>query len=388
MTASGALPGRWDGLIVVCAGTPWTSHPMPEHHIARQLAGRRPILFVDPPVSLVTAWRDPAIREAMREPRLRLVAPGLARLTPLVQPGMRRPGSIRLTEPLTRLHIRRALRALGARAASRVLASDLVLFEPRAPERRVLYATDDFGAGAQLFGTSQRTLARNLERMRKGAERVIAVSPALADAWRARGCDVVLIPNGCDAEQFAHTDEAPDPDDVRLPSPIAGFTGTINDRIDLACLEAVADAGHSLLLVGPVSRVSDPARLERLFARPNVQWVGPRPFERMPSYLKRIDVGLTPYADTPFNQASMPLKTIEYLAAGRPAVATDLAGARFLATDLVVLASSPRAFAEATGRLLREPRDPARVAARRAFAAGHSWRVRAEQFLAALDLPS
>jgi teichuronic acid biosynthesis glycosyltransferase TuaH len=359
---------------------------MPEHHIARHLAARHPVLVVDPPVSLAAALRNPQVRASLRSPRLRLVQRNLARLIPVVQPGMRRSGLTFVTERLTRFHIRRALSALRARPSVRILASDLVLFEPRLAEYRVLYATDDFEAGAQLFGVSRRGIARNEARLQRWAQKVIAVSPLLADHWRARGCDVAMIPNGCDAERFTATDEAPDPSDVRLPRPIAGFTGQINDRIDLSLVEAVADTGHSLLFVGPISRVSDRGRLERLFGRPNVQWVGGKPYDQMTSYLKMIDVGLTPYANTPFNQASMPLKTIEYLAAGRAVVASDLAGARFLATDLVTLASSPAEFAEATRRLLKEPARSALIAARRTFAAKHSWSIRAGEFAAAIGL--
>jgi teichuronic acid biosynthesis glycosyltransferase TuaH len=195
-----------------------------------------------------------------------------------------------------------------------------------------------------------------------------------------------MIPNGCDAERFRSTDSAPTPSDVRLKPPIAGFVGQFNDRVDVSFVEAVADRGHSLLFVGPLLAVQEPERVKRLFARPNVQWMGPRPFEQMPSYLKMIDVGLTPYADTEFNRASMPLKTIEYLAAGRAAISTDLPGARFLATDLVTRCASASEFAEATSRSLEMDRTDELVRRRRAFAAMHSWAVRAAEFACAWGL--
>ena len=74
----------------------------------------------------------------------------------------------------------------------------------------------------------------------------------------------------------------------------------------------------------------DPERMEALIARPNVHWLGTKPFAELPSYLGAIDVGLTPYAQSAFNRASFPLKTLEYLAAGRPAVASDLPAHRWL----------------------------------------------------------
>ncbi|WP_436083696.1 glycosyltransferase [Pararhizobium sp. LjRoot235] len=108
---------------------------------------------------------------------------------------------------------------------------------------------------------------------------------------------------------------------VDLPRPIAGVFGHLSERIDLALLEATADRGVSLLLVG--SRKPS-FSLESLTARSNVRYLGPKPFESMTGYLRAIDVGLTPYTQSEFNRSSFPMKTIEYLAAGRPAVATSL----------------------------------------------------------------
>ena len=122
-------------------------------------------------------------------------------------------------------------------------------------------------------------------------------------------------------------------------------------------LEAVAQSGHSLLLVGPRQTTFELERINALLSLPNVQWVGPKPFESLPSYLRITTVGLTPYADSDFNRASFPLKTLEYLAAGKPVVSTDLPAARWLATDLVTIAKSPADFAHdhgtAVGRTLR-----------------------------------
>jgi glycosyltransferase involved in cell wall biosynthesis len=171
---------------------------------------------------------------------------------------------------------------------------------------------------------------------------------------------------------------------VDLPGPVAGFVGHINERMDLRLLEAVAGAGHSLLLVGPRDAGFEPARFEALLRHPRVRWVGPKPTALLPGYLRLIDVGLVPYTGSAFNRGSFPLKTLEYLAAGRAVVATDLPAARWLATDLVTIASGPGEFAAEAGRLLGRPRTPEEVARRRRFAAGHSWAGRAAALSAAI----
>ena len=122
---------------------------------------------------------------------------------------------------------------------------------------------------------------------------------------------------------------------------MVGVVGHLTDRIDISLLEAVVDSGLSLLMVGPRDPRWEPERFERLIASPHVQWVGLKPFAALPGYLRLIDVGITPYQDTAFNRASFPLKTLEYLAAGRGAVSSDLPATRWLQTDLVQVASGP-----------------------------------------------
>src|SRR5208283_3159702 len=97
-----------------------------------------------------------------------------------------------------------------------------------------------------------------------------------------------------------------------------------------ALLEAVADTGQSLLLIGPRHPRFAVAAMDPLLARANVHWVGPQAFEDLPKYLSVVDVGLVPYVDSAFNRGSFPLKTLEYLAAGIPVVATDLPAIRWL----------------------------------------------------------
>jgi teichuronic acid biosynthesis glycosyltransferase TuaH len=104
----------------------------------------------------------------------------------------------------------------------------------------------------------------------------------------------------------------------------------------------------------------------------------------MPAYLASLDVGLTPYADTSFNRASFPLKTLDYLAAGLPCVATPSPAVDWLDTDLVVTADSAEDFAESAVRAATGGHD-GRVAVRKEFAERHSWEARARTLLDRLE---
>lgn len=375
-----APPGDWSRPVVFCAGTAWDGTRFPDQHMAERLTRYAPVLYVDPP-----SWRTPHEGGARRE-RLVPVADRLARFTPWGPPGPNRRGMRRPADAAIRRSVRRALGELGAEPSMVVLACLDDLFGVAPGARRVLYGTDDFVAGASLMGITESRLRLDERRRLAEADDVVAITPVLADRWRSLGREPVLIPNGCDAELFAGADDSPRPDDLVLAPPIAGFVGHLSRRIDLELLEAVARRGQSLLLVGPEQAGYDKGRVDALRRLPNVQWVGPKPFTELPSYLGAIDVGLVPYADTAFNRGSFPLKTLEYLAAGRAVVATPLPGVDWLATDLVTVAAGPEAFAAAVDRALSGQRSEAVVAARRALARRHSWAVRAESFADAVGL--
>jgi teichuronic acid biosynthesis glycosyltransferase TuaH len=371
-------PRRWDGLVVLCAANSYDGIKLADQHIAEQLSRSLPVLYVDPPVSRLTPTRNPQAARSLEGPRLRLQAPGLARLTPVVQPCPSRRGMTGVTTALLRRYLRAATGRLGGYVRAVISAwPQYPVFGSCGEQVRVYWAQDDFVGGAALLGLNAKLLDTRERRVAASAGIIVAANPVVADTWRDRGRDPVLIPYGADIETYVGVDQAPPASDVGLPSPIVGFVGQINERTDLRLLEAVADRGRSLLLVGPRNLAFEPRRFDALRRRSNVRWVGPKPFDVLPGYLRLIDVGLVPYGDSAFNRGSFPLKTLEYLAAGRAVVATNMPAIRWLATDLVAVASEPGPFADQVDRLLNELRTPAVMAERRAFAARHSWARRA-----------
>lgn len=380
-----STPG-WDRGIVLLAANSWDGVKLQDRHLAERLAPRVPVLYVDPPLSRLSPRRNPDAAAALVGPRLRQVADGIVRLTPVVLPRPERRGTATINRALTVRLVRRAVARLGMRpraiVATRPLGPRLTSFDFGL---RIFWAQDDLAGGAALLGLSESALRSGEASLAAAADLVVTSTPGVDAHWRARGADPVLVPYGCDAQAYADVDRQPWPDDVDLPRPIAGFVGFLGDRIDYRLLEAVADRGCSLLLVGARHPRSDDGPLDRLLRRSNVAWVGPQPFEALPRYLRAIDVGVVPYADTPFNRGSFPLKTLEYLAAGRPVVATGLPATRWLDTALVQMADEPTSFADHVVQALSCPSSEGLVAQRRAFAARHSWTVRADAFLAAMQ---
>jgi teichuronic acid biosynthesis glycosyltransferase TuaH len=375
-----AATDRWDDMVVLCAANSYDGIKLADQHVAEHLARLMPVLYVDPPISHLTPLLNPKTANLTKNSGLRLQAPGLARLTPIVAPLASRRGMTVITSMLIRRHLRKATTQLGGQVRAVISAwPQYQVFGSCGEAMRIYWAQDDFVGGAALFGLNATRLDTQERTVAAAAKLIVAASPVVADTWRTRGNETVLIPYGTDVDAYTGVDHAPLPADVELRGPVVGFVGHINERIDLRMLEAIADRGRSLLLVGPRTHAFAPRQLDALLGRPNVCWVGPKEFSALPSYLRLMDVGVVPYRDSQFNRGSFPLKILEYLAAGRAVVATDLPAVRWLDTDLVAVAAEPAAFADHVERLLREVRSPALMALRRAFASRHSWANRAAE---------
>jgi teichuronic acid biosynthesis glycosyltransferase TuaH len=373
-------------LIVWCAGVSWSGIAGTDRQMAAALAKLADILWVDPAISPLTPKKFRHGSSRWPLPSLVAVDASMLRLTPRAFPFHSRGVLRSLTALLVRQQIRYALKKIG-RIPHAVVASHLddVLGRWGSNVLNIFYGTDDYVGGADLMGTAHTRLETEEKRQLCRADAVIAISSELTERWRTLGFSgpMTLIPNGVDIESYREIEKVAPPS-VDLPRPIAGFVGHLSARIDISLLESVVTAGCSLLLVGPYNPTWEATRFQKLISHLRVTWIGPVAFSEVPRYLKVMDVGITPYAESAFNRASFPLKTLEYLSAGKPVVSTDLPAVRWLATDLITVASSSN-FGQAV-LAAAKTNDRSSIQRRIAFATSHSWARRAEDFAKAIGI--
>jgi len=176
-----------------------------------------------------------------------------------------------------------------------------------------------------------------------------------------------LFPSGVEPEHFAPA-QALRP--TTRPTPVAGYVGVIDERVNLDLIDALAGAlpDWEIRIVGPVVKI-DPDSLPQA---PNIVYPGSQPYQRLPEVMAGFDVALMPFALNEATRSISPTKTLEYFAAGLPVVSTRVPDVVADHCALVELEDDGPGFARACRRLLVENPVP-RAAAVDSVLRGHTW---------------
>ena len=111
----------------------------------------------------------------------------------------------------------------------------------------------------------------------------------------------------------------------------------------------------------------------------NVVWLGPVDYDALPSVVAAFDVGLIPYLENTYTRSRFPLKLFEYLAAGKPVVASGLPELEGMEPDVTLVSGSSDFTAAANAAAsLDGPED---VGRRRALAGTNTWESRTSRLL-------
>ncbi len=205
------------------------------------------------------------------------------------------------------------------------------------------------------------------------ADAVVVPGEHLADRFRGSASRVVVVPHGVTLETFAFA-----PPREERERPVVGFVGTLDYKLDLGFLRHAAERrpAWSIRLIGPVQEGFDPASLADL---PNVSVEPPIPYDRVGATIAGFDASMMPYYDAPMYRSSAPLKNLEIMAVGRPAVARPTRALEAYA-DLVELATTPEEFLAGLDRALAGD-SPELARRRRERAELESWTRRMDELL-------
>lgn len=248
------------------------------------------------------------------------------------------------------------------------------------PGLAVVHVVDDWTA----FAGTPATYRQVEEQALRQADLVITSSQPLYDMNKALNTNTYLVRHGADVELFARASDpaTPVPDDLRaLPGPLIGYYGALH-KLDGELIRYLAQSrpGWSFVFIGPV-RGAQGADLSWARGLPNVHFLGSRPHNALPGYLKGFNAVLFPFKVDKISYSMCPLKVYECLPAGAPVVSQWIPEIDVLG-ELVYAARTRKEFLAKLEEALNEL--PARRQQRMDFAKTCTWEAmvsRIEQLL-------
>lgn len=230
------------------------------------------------------------------------------------------------------------------------------------------------------FKNSPKQLLQRENALFKKADIVFTGGPSLFRTKHERHPNVHCFPSSVDVAHFGQALDRTSihPTHRDLPQPRLGFYGVIDERIDIGLIAKLADAHPEwqIVLVGPVAKIS----AADLPQRPNIHYLGQRPYSELPQFLASWDACLLPFALNESTRFISPTKTLEYMVGELPIISTNIADVVELYGNAVSIAANAEEFISACERALREnPQEKAdRTKAMRNIVSSGSWETTTE----------
>jgi glycosyltransferase involved in cell wall biosynthesis len=246
----------------------------------------------------------------------------------------------------------------------------------------VYHAVDDIKTQP---GMPRAAIAEAEKKLAEAVDIIFTTAPNLQDQLSLLNGNTHYFPNVADYSHFSRA-LGPDlalPDDLAdVAGPRIGFVGAVSSyKLDMALIAEVARAqpDWSFVFIGEIGEGDPLTEVDDLAKTPNIVFMGGRPYDSLPGYLKGFDVAIIPSLLNEYTKSMFPMKFFEYLAAGRQVVSTRLAALEAF-SRFVHMADNAQQFRAAIHRALAG--EGASLEERLALAREHTYAVRTEKMMA------
>lgn len=191
------------------------------------------------------------------------------------------------------------------------------------------------------------------EKIKNETDLIFVVSKNLTNFFDDQP-NVHWIPNGVDIKHYNKKFVLINRDISDITKPVIGYIGVVQDKVDFELLKYLADKNpdKSIVIVGPVWAEQEKAK-EELAQQKNIHWLGYKKYSEAPQYIQQFDVGIIPHKTAGFSATTNPMKMYEYLACGKPVVATDNIGTENVA-DMISIAKDYASFNNLVNQALEQ----------------------------------
>ncbi|MEO5943121.1 MAG: glycosyltransferase [Ferruginibacter sp.] len=212
----------------------------------------------------------------------------------------------------------------------------------------------------------------------KKADAVAANSKYLKNYASKYNSNAVDVGQGCDVEAFLEVPTFLPEDTKQIKSPIIGYCGSLTStRLDIELIYFLGKnkPEWNIVLVGPED---DAFKNSLLHSLPNIYFLGSKPEKDLPGYVHFFDVCINPQLLNQMTIGNYPRKVDEYLAAGKPVVATKTEAMEMF-LPLVYLCENNQEYLDKISLALSGKNDEDKIEQRKMMARSHTWEASVEK---------
>ncbi len=212
----------------------------------------------------------------------------------------------------------------------------------------------------------------------------VANSTYLANYCRQYNPHSYYVGQGCELDIFSNISNRQIPTDmVSIGKPVIGYVGALQSlRLNLEIIEHIATArpAWDIVLVGPEDEQFKKSSLHQM---KNIHFLGPKDPAELPRYINSFDVCINPQIVNQVTIGNYPRKIDEYLAVGKPVVATNTEGMRIFSGH-TYLAETKEDYISLIEKALKEDNENLRQQ-RQQFASAHTWQNSVSEIYKAIN---
>ena len=356
--------------------------------IAAEFSKHNRVLYVNPALDRITKYkrgREPEIIKRLEV--LNKKRKGLTQQTN----NLWELNTDRLMESINKIKIRPLFNLLNRRNNSKFATSiieameelgftDIILFNDNDMFRSFylkeflkpaisIYYSRDFMLGVDYWKYHGQIIEPELIRK---SDLAVANSIYLSNYCKKYNPNSHYVGQGCDLTLFVDSPSLKIPAIIEnIEGPIIAYVGSLNsDRLDIDLLVHIAKSRSDwhIVLVGPADDKFRNSVLNELI---NVTFTGHVPESQLPSFIKGFDVCLNPQLLNEITIGNYPRKIDEYLAMGKPVVATSTEAMEAFKA-YVYLAKNKEEYINLIAKALVE-NTPSLAESRKLFASSHTW---------------